>query len=265
MSTIDRYAPGEFCWNDLHTTDPAGAKVFYGALFGWSFDDLPLGEGLHYSMAKLSPADTGHVGALVSLDPARRALNVPSHWESYVSVASADAIDAKVAELEGLRIAPPFDVMDAGRMCAFDDPSGAGLCAWEARKLAGAAFRNEPGAVCWLELDTRDVPRAKAFFSGLFGWTARDGGETGLPYTEFQLGGRSVAGLMAMPERVPAHVPSFWLVYFAVTDCDASLKKAIELGGQVIAPPIEIEAVGRVARLRDPQGAVFAVLGPTKK
>jgi hypothetical protein len=265
MSKIDRYAPGEFCWNDLQSTDPAGAKAFYGALFGWSFDELPLGDGLHYSMAKLSPADPGHVAAIVPLDPARRALNVPSHWATYVSVASADAIDAKVVELGGLRIAPAFDVMGAGRMCAFDDPSGAGLCAWEPKQHLGAAFRDEPGAVCWLELNTRDLPAAKAFLTSLFGWTARDGDDAATPYTELQLGGRSVGGMRAMPAQVPVQVPSFWLVYFAVADCDASVAKTIELGGQVTAPPVELRGVGRFARLRDAQGAVFAVLGPTRK
>ena len=265
MSKIERYAPGEFCWNDLQTTDAAAAKAFYGALFGWTFDDLPLADGVRCSMAKLSPADTGHVAALVPLDSARRALGVPSHWESYVAVASADEIDAKVAALGGLRIAPAFDVMDAGRMCAFDDPSGAGLCAWEARKHLGAAFRDEPGAPCWLELNTRDVAAAKAFLTSLFGWTVREGDDRARPYTELELGGRSVGGMIAMPAQIPARVPSFWLVYFAVADCDASVAKAIELGGQVTAPPIELPGVGRFARLRDAQGAVFAVLGPTKQ
>jgi hypothetical protein len=265
MSKIDRYAPGEFCWNDLQTTDPASAKAFYGALFGWSFEDLPFGDGQRFSMAKLSSVSEGRVAALVPMNAVMRAANVPPHWESYVAVASADAIDAKVSELGGQRIAPPFDVMDAGRMCAFDDPSGAGLCAWEARELAGSAFRDEPGAVCWLELNTRDVPGAKAFLTSLFGWTAHDGDETGMPYTEFQLGGRSIAGMMAMPAQVPAHVPSFWLVYFAVADCDATVKQAIELGGQLTVPPIELGGIGRFARLRDAQGAVFGVLGPTKK
>ncbi len=265
MSEIDRYEPGQFCWNDLQSTDPVAAKAFYGALFGWSFDDLPLGDGAHYSMAKLSPTRRGHVAAIVPLDAARRALNVPSHWESYVAVASADAIDSKVSELGGLRIASAFDVMEAGRMCAFDDPSGAGLCAWEAKQHVGAAQRDEPGAVCWHELNTRDEEKAEAFHCALFGWTARSDAGGPRPYTELKLGGRSVGGIVTMPAQIPTRVPSFWLVYFAVADCDASVAKTIELGGQPTAPPIELPGIGRFARLRDAQGAVFAVLGPTKR
>ncbi|RMG61620.1 MAG: VOC family protein, partial [Calditrichaeota bacterium] len=55
-------------------------------------------------------------------------------------------------------------------------------------------------------------------------------------------------------------VPSHWLVYFAVEDCDATVKTAQSLGGQVLVSPSDIPGVGRFAILQDPQGAVFAII-----
>ena len=45
MGERTSHAPGTFSWVDLSTTDPGAAKGFYGDLFGWEFDDLPVGDG----------------------------------------------------------------------------------------------------------------------------------------------------------------------------------------------------------------------------
>jgi len=68
-----------------------------------------------------------------------------------------------------------------------------------------------------------------------------------------------VAGAMAMGPEFPSEVPPHWKIYFAVDDCDAAVAKATELGGQVDSPPMDTPA-GRMASLRDPHGAAFAVI-----
>jgi predicted enzyme related to lactoylglutathione lyase len=68
--------------------------------------------------------------------------------------------------------------------------------------------------------------------------------------------------MMAMPPNMKG-APSSWLAYFSVTDCDASTKKVGQLGGKVIAPPMDIPNVGRFAIVQDPQGAVFALFKTT--
>jgi predicted enzyme related to lactoylglutathione lyase len=55
--------------------------------------------------------------------------------------------------------------------------------------------------------------------------------------------------------------PNHWHVYFAIADADATAARATELGGSVLVPPFDTP-VGRIAVLRDPQGAVFSVLQP---
>ena len=78
-------------------------------------------------------------------------------------------------------------------------------------------------------------------------------------YTEWQVGGRSVGGMMQKPPMMPAEVPPFWAVYFAVADTDAAVRRVTELGGSVMMPPMDIEP-GRFATVADPFGGVFNVI-----
>jgi predicted enzyme related to lactoylglutathione lyase len=82
-----------------------------------------------------------------------------------------------------------------------------------------------------------------------------EGGE----YVEWQVDGRTVAGATTMGSDVPRQVPSYWLVYFAVADCDATVSRAQELGGRVMVPCMDIPQ-GRFAILTDPQGGTFGVI-----
>lgn len=115
------------------------------------------------------------------------------------------------------------------------------------------------GEFCWNELVSTDVAGSAAFYSRLFGW----GTETvemapGAAYTLFKRGDVQAGGLMAA--SAPG-VPSHWVPYVTVTDCDASTAEAVGLGAQVCVSPTDI-SVGRIAVLRDPQGAVFGLFKP---
>ena len=65
--------------------------------------------------------------------------------------------------------------------------------------------------------------------------------------------------MMAMPAHMPATVPSFWMPYLQVADCDATAATATTLGAKVMVGPQDIPNTGRFAIVQDPQGAVFAV------
>ena len=161
----------------------------------------------------------------------------------------------------GTLVKEPFDVMDVGRMAIIQDPTGAVLEVWEPKKHIGAKILNEPGALCWSELTTRDPKAAEAFYTKLFGWTSKDssGDAGGMQYTEFNNQGQPGVGMLTMPAEMPAHVPSYWMPYFQVADCDASTAKATGLGAKVMVPPKDISKTGRFAILGDPQGAMFAL------
>jgi predicted enzyme related to lactoylglutathione lyase len=245
------HAPGTPCWVDIGT-DVEGAKAFYGALFGWDAVDAgPPEETGGYGFFTLKGLHAAGYGP--QQNPG------PPFWSSYVVVVDADATAKKVEQAGGTVVVAPMDVMGAGRMAVFQDAEGAFFSVWQPGEHRGAQVVDEPGALCWTELSTRDVDGAKSFYAAVFGWGATTHADGPMPYTEYQLDGASIAGMMPMPPMVPAQVPPFWLVYFAVDDADATVARAGELGGTVLVPLMDIPT-GRFGVLTDPQGASFGVI-----
>jgi predicted enzyme related to lactoylglutathione lyase len=248
-----QHAPGSFCWIELATSDGPGAKKFYAELFGWEAQDSPVGPDMVYTMLKLNGKD---VGALYQKGEMMK--NVPTHWASYISAASADEIAAKAKALGATVMQEPFDVMDVGRMAVITDPTGATFCIWEARKHKGVGVKGELNSLCWNELLTNDTAKAIDFYTKLFGWkTKTDSGAT--PYTEIINGEDHIGGMMQIqPQMGP--IPPHWGIYIAVDDCDAKVEKATSMGARTYVPPTDIPNVGRFAVLSDPQGAVFNII-----
>lgn len=247
MTKIDKHQPGTFCWIELHTSDGAAAKRFYCDLFGWEATEMPMGEGQPpYIIAKKDGRDAAAM---------YQNTEVPTAWLSYVCVDSCDDTAAKVKELGGTTTSDPFDVFDIGRMVVFRDPEGAHLALWQPKKHIGVGVKNEAGALCWNELQTRQRDRARDFYGKLFGWNLKESPE----YVEIHVGDEGVGGMMTMPSQVPAQVPANWMPYFWVDDVEGSVQKANAGGAATLVPPMDIPNTGRFAVLRDPQGAVFAV------
>src|SRR5579862_7520448 len=134
MPTVDHYAPGEFCWIELATSDQKAAKSFYGALFGWTARDVPVGLDYVYSLLELY----GRIAAgAFALSPTESAAGIPPHWHLYVAVASADEASKKAGDLGGKVVEAPFDVGDRGRAALIQDPTGAFFSVWQANKRVG--------------------------------------------------------------------------------------------------------------------------------
>jgi len=250
---FDRYADGVPSWVDLSSVDLAKAREFYGGLFGWNCPEGPPEAG-GYSVCDLGGKTVAGLGPVMNPD-------LPPFWMTYVNVDSADDTVSKVAANGGAVFMPPMDVMEAGRMAVFADPVGAVIGLWQPNQHTGAQVANEPGTYCWSELVTTDLEASKAFYGAVFGWGAEDQGPPGGPpaYTEWQLGGKSIGGMMAKSPDMPAEMPPSWGVYFAVADTDATVVKAQQLGGSVFMGPTDIDP-GRFAVLADNAGAVFNVL-----
>lgn len=261
MAEFESHAPGTFSWPELATTDQKAGVAFYRALFGWDLNEQPMGPGEAYSMFQMRGKP---VGAAYNMRPEERQSGAPPHWNAYVTVANVDE-STKHAESLGAKVfAPPFNVMDAGRMAVLQDPAGAVFQVWQPNKSIGAMILNEPGALCWTELSTRDTAAAETFYTKLFGWTAKHATGAPMEYTEFNNQGQTAAGMMPMPKEVPAFVSSYWMPYFQVVDADASAVNAKTLGANLMVPPHDIPNVGRFAVIADPQGAVFAVFTPAR-
>lgn len=256
MPTKTKHDHGTFSYAELATSDSAGAKTFYGGLFGWTFDDSPIGPDMIYSTCMI-----GKDIACAMYPKGKEMEGVPTHWGSYITVDDVDAMTKKVVANGGKVIKEAFDVMDFGRMSVAQDPTGASFMMWQAKKHIGATVVNEPGALTYNELYTTNVDAAGKFYCQTFGWTteAMDMGPMGT-YTLFKRPGEksNAGGMMPMLPNMKG-VPSNWLVYFLVADCDASTKKVGELGGKVMMPPMDIPNIGRFSVVMDPQGAAFAL------
>ena len=252
MGERTEYRPGTFCWTDLTTTDQEAAKEFYGGLFGWQAEDIPVGEGIVYSMMRLDGRDV----AAISPQPEElREIGAPPTWNSYVSVADADAAAARAEELGAELQGEPFDVFDSGRMVVMRDPHGASVFVWEPRDHAGARLVNGAGALSWNELATPDLDGSATFYRELFGWTTEPLPDSPQPYLMIRNGDANNGG---MREIDPPGMPPYWLVYFGSDDVGAGLNRVDELGGVVLAGPIDIQ-MGSVGVAQDPQGGVFAL------
>ena len=246
---VSKHDNGRFCWAELSTSDGPGAKAFYTALFGWEAVDNPMGPDMVYTMLKLNGENAG---ALYQDNSGK----APPHWGAYISVDDADASAARAKELGGTVLMGPMDVMEHGRMAVVQDPTGAVFCTWQPKNHIGYGVINEPGSVCWNELATRDTVAATAFYTGLFGYATKQS-EMPMPYTEFQLDGKSIAGMMGMGPQMEG-VPPHWMIYFTVANCGETFEKAQSLGAQPLVPPMDIPGVGKMAVMKDPQGAPFA-------
>lgn len=248
---IDSYEPGSPSWVDLGSPDPAEAARFYSGLFGWDVAE-PEPDAGGYRMALLR----GH--PVAGLGPQHNT-EIPPYWTTYISVTDVDTVVKAVRDNGGQVFLEPMDVFDAGRMAVFADAVGAPFSVWQPNKHSGSGLINEPGAMCWHELNTRDTATAKTFYPAVLGWSAVDRDIDGVPYTEWKVADRTVAGMMRMDDRWPAEVPSHWMVYFAVENAEQAVARTEELGGTVVVPPTDTP-YGRFAMLRDPHGAVFSVI-----
>ena len=261
MPSIEKHAPGTFCWVELGTTDQNAAKHFYGSMFGWSFVDYPMGPGDFYTMFKLDGRDAA---AAYTLREAERSHGVPAHWNLYVAVEDADAVAAKAVALGGTLATGVFDVYTNGRMAVVIDPAGASFCLWQPKQTQGIGVMGENNSYVWADLITGDRIAAKQFYEALFGWKMTAGhGKDESTYLHITADGKGIAGIQPDAMRQPG-VPPHWTPYFMAADADASAAKARELGAAVLAPPMNVGEGLRIAVLADPQGAVFSLFSPVK-
>jgi predicted enzyme related to lactoylglutathione lyase len=295
MPERDGYIRGVPCWVDVSAPDPETALDFYGGLFGWTFEETPppssedryfiaRGESAGSSIFDTSgERRRGDVAAVRSAPNARSSTAV---WNTYFWVDSADDAVSTVRDAGGAVVTAPFDFMDVCRMAVFTDPEGAAFGVWKAKEHKGAGLVNDPGALVFNGLNTRDIQGAKSFYGSVFGWRTATigGGALGWtlpgygdwlerehhPHLRKQMaeagapkGFEDVVGSIIPIEGDDLDTPPHWSVTFAVADADATATSATELGGDVIVPPFDAPwstptYTIRMTVIRDPQGATLA-------
>ncbi len=117
-----------FVHNELNTTDVAKAKEFYGSLFDWKLEDMPMGAMGTYTTIGVG---AGGVGGGIMQHPMP---GQPSFWLSYVNVDDIGAATAKAKSLGASIIRDVMPVAEMGFLSIFMDPTGAVLGLWQAKK-----------------------------------------------------------------------------------------------------------------------------------
>lgn len=250
MANVNTYAPGEFCWAELATTDDEAAQRFYSSLFGWTASEYPMGEGMGvYRMMKLGGRD---VAAMFKLGP--QMAGAPPHWTTFVSVKNVDETVQRAQAMGAKVVMPPMDAFEFGRCAFVADPTGAIFAVWQPNKHHGAGVRGGNATTCWNELLTTDAAAAKRFYVELFGWKLKESPE----YNEITNGAAPApqGGIMQIRPEMGG-MPSNWSVYFQVDSIDGAIEKAKSLGANLIMGPQQIAGTGRFAVMQDPQGAFF--------
>jgi predicted enzyme related to lactoylglutathione lyase len=118
------------------------------------------------------------------------------------------------------------------------------------------------GRPVWAELLTTDAEAAKSFYSAVIGWTYKPFPEAQHPYSiVHRPDGQSMGGVMPLPAGM--NVPPHWEMYIAVSDLDATIAQVTRMGGSSMSGVIDAPGVGRLSTMKDPQGAIFAIIQPT--
>jgi predicted enzyme related to lactoylglutathione lyase len=249
---------GDFVWYELMTTDRAAAKAFYGKVVGWGAEDADM-PGMTYTMFM---AGESMVAGLMDM-PRDAKPGTPPNWMGYVGVDDVDASAAKVTRLGGAVHVQPMDIPNVGRFSVVGDPGGAvfALFKWTAPPSSAVPTPMSPGRIGWHELMAADGPKAYEFYSDLFGWQkaeAMDMGAMGV-YQLVSNGGPPMGAMFTKPAAVPM---PFWLYYFGVDGIDAAAGRVTQGGGKIVNGPMEVPGGSWIVQCIDPQGAMFALVGP---
>jgi uncharacterized protein len=252
------WEPGTPCWVDLGTPDRDAAAAFYSGLFGWEMTDHGPDMGNYLTASVGEHA----VAGIAPLPEDMRQL--PAVWTTYLATEDLDATMELAAGAGGTTVMAAMDVPELGRSGLMTDPTGASFGLWQSRRHTGMQLTNEPGAVTWNECMSRDLEAAKQFYATVFDYGWFDMSGDGFRYEAMMVDGRSVAGLGALGDSVPAEVTSHWATYFKVSDAMASAAKVVDLGGTVLREPWDTP-FGTMCTVADVSGAAFSVMADNEQ
>ena len=120
------------------------------------------------------------------------------------------------------------------------------------------------GRIAWYELMTTDPEAAEGFYTRVVGWGTQPFPGIETRYAAWTAHDQPIGGVVELsPDAQAGGTLPRWMLYVAVTDVDATVEKAVALGGRLLEGPRGVVGEGRYAVLSDPQGAVFAILQPS--
>jgi len=184
----------------------------------------------------------------------------PSHWSSFLRVENVDASTKKAVANGGTEFMSPMDI-PPGRFSVIATPSGASMCLFHESDLDGAEhYESEPGLIHWVELQSTDIDTDVKWLKDSFGFTTDEMEMPDGKYHILKRGDEMTGGVSA---PMGSDMPSAWVIWFNVADVDATLEKATQHNGTILAPAFDIPDTGRMGVIQDPAGGVIGVMTPS--
>ena len=247
---------GAVSWSEYLAADPAASLEFYKKLLGWQHQSMAMeavGDGQYH----VATSDGTNAAGLMM----RPSEDIPPCWGFYVTVHDVAAL----VESHQPRLFVPVTDTPMGPFCGIMDPQGAMLYAiqYAAPEDGSGGITDfvsvfqRHGLFSWFELHTSDGAAAEKYYGSLFGWSFKaTEGPFGL-YRHISVDGVGIGGIT---EFLPEGVPPYWHGFVTVDDVDARIALAASLGATVTAPPFDLETVGRMAHILDPNGVPLTLI-----
>jgi len=247
MSTL----PARPVWMDLAAHSGRNIAPFYNAVCGWE-------------AAESSEEFGGYFMFMNNGQPVAGAMPAPPEqlggWTMYVQVDDVAAALEKVTSAGGMVIAGPIPIADLGTMAVIADPSGCPFGLWAPDTFTGFALDGQVGSAIWFELYAKDYAGSQKFLSDVFGWTFDVVSDTDqFRYATVSFDGEPKLGIMDFSADMHASMPAYWNNYIRVANCDDAAAAVEASGGELLMSPMD-SPHGRMAAVRDPDGAVFSLM-----
>ncbi|ASJ73034.1 VOC family protein [Granulosicoccus antarcticus] len=246
-------------WYELLTSDPDAATAFYSKVLGWKTTD----SGQADRDYRIFNKDDVAIGGLMALPAGAAEAGMPPGWLGYVGVKDVDVCVAGALATGGTEFMPAVDIPDVGRIALIGDPQGAALYLMSG---SGTATSNsyapgKPGHGGWHELHTSNWQEAWAFYSAQLDWQKAEEMDMGPmgTYLLFDDGSNVRMGGMFNNPMAPR---AYWLYYFNVQNIDEANELVKAHGGTTLQGPIQVPTGDWIIQAFDPQGALFALVGP---
>ena len=251
------FPSGRFVWFEYVAGDLARAQAFFGEVFAWKTQTMPMagGAGAYTMIAAGEHMLGGYLETPVGAPP-------HAHWLAHLQVESAAATATAITAAGGKVLKAPVAMGELGTYAIVADPLGGAFALWQPAKADAGEYKGAAGTFCWNELMTEDVARSLAFYQAVAGFTdaPMDMGPMGT-YHVLESAGKGRAGIMKAP--MPG-IPQLWMPYVQVDDAAQTVARAQRLGADVKQPCNDVPGVGRLAIFTDPLGCGVGILQPAR-
>ncbi len=247
------YHYGGWIWNDLVCNDPELAAAFYSRVFNWKLTDA-VEPGKTYLKASYNNIPVAGIVRFSHQNGSER----NARWVSHLSVASVEDASRLVTDNNGKIIIPKQHLAERGDTAVVKDSEGALFGLLHSNSGDELTETAQLNTFIWHELWAKDLAAMSRFYTSLADYSVEEH-KTPDDFDEVRLvkNGTALAGIIQIENP---EIDSAWLPYILVSDLQTTITRVKENGGQVALAPSANIRNGRVAIIRDNQGAALGLV-----